>query len=208
MATLLSEHFRGLRVFRGSIHQPGILCRGVHSRFSVSARRGPRIQCVTRQSHVTRRIVLTHHKLSHRSQRNLGLSDKDAPKLNPMTEVGSGVVRDKYKALLNKIIDQLNTFFSSDTTDGDQLAYATTLLEKTLESQILQKQSASNTKEQFANSPDITNEILTAIIDSMDAQTELSTRALNSAAIREGLKIILLNQLGLYEKLKSRAIGA
>ena len=125
-----------------------------------------------------------------------------------MTEVGSGVVRDKYKALLNKIIDQLNTFFSSDTTDGDQLAYATTLLEKTLESQILQKQSASNTKEQFANSPDITNEILTAIIDSMDAQTELSTRALNSAAIREGLKIILLNQLGLYEKLKSRAIGA
>jgi type I restriction enzyme, R subunit len=153
-------------------------------------------------------IVLTHHKLSNRGQRNLGLSDKDAPKLNPMTEVGSGVVRDKQKALLNEIIDQLNTLFGSDTTDGDQLSYANTLLEKTLESEILQKQSASNTKEQFANSPDITNEILTAIIDSMDAQTELSTRALNSAAIREGLKIILLNQLGLYEKLKSRAIGA
>lgn len=153
-------------------------------------------------------IVLTHHKLSHRGQRNLGLSDKDAPKLNPMTEVGSGVVRDKQKALLNEIIDQLNTLFGSDTTDGDQLSYANTLLEKTLESEILQKQSASNTKEQFANSPDITNEILTAIIDSMDAQTELSTRALNSTAIREGLKVILLNQLGLYEKLKSRAIGA
>jgi type I restriction enzyme R subunit len=153
-------------------------------------------------------IVLTHHKLNNRGQRNLGLSDKDAPKLNPMTEIGSGVVRDKQKALLNEIIDQLNTLFGSDTTDGDQLSYANTLLEKTLESEILQKQSISNTKEQFASSPDITNQILTAIIDSMDAQSELSTRALNSATIREGLKTILLNQLGLYEKLKSRAIGA
>jgi type I restriction enzyme R subunit len=125
-----------------------------------------------------------------------------------MTEIGSGVVRDKQKALLNEIIDQLNTLFGSDTTDGDQLSYANTLLEKTLESEILQKQSISNTKEQFASSPDITNQILTAIIDSMDAQSELSTRALNSATIREGLKTILLNQLGLYEKLKSRAIGA
>ena len=42
-------------------------------------------------------------------------------------------------------------------------------------------------------------------MESMDAQTDLSTKALNSAAIREGLKQILLNQLGLYEKLKARA---
>lgn len=42
----------------------------------------------------------------------------------------------------------------------------------------------------------------------MDAQSELGTRTLNSIAIREGLKRILLNQLGLYEKLKSRALGA
>jgi type I restriction enzyme R subunit len=153
-------------------------------------------------------IVLTHHKLNNRGQRNLGLSDKDAPKLNPMTEIGSGVVRDKQKALLNEIIDQLNTLFGSDTTDGDQLSYANTLLEKTLESEILQKQSMSNTKEQFASSPDIMNQILDAIIESMDAQSELGTRALNSIAIREGLKWILLNQLGLYEKLKSRAVGA
>lgn len=153
-------------------------------------------------------IVLTHHKLNNRGQRNLGLSDKDAPKLNPMTEIGSGVVRDKQKALLNEIIDQLNTLFGSDTTDGDQLSYANTLLEKTLESEILQKQSMSNTKEQFASSPDIMNQILDAIIESMDAQSELGTRALNSIAIREGLKWILLNQLGLYEKLKSRALGA
>ena len=64
---------------------------------------------------------------------------------------------------------------------------------------------AANSKEQFANSPDLTGEILNAVMESMEAQTELSTQALNSEVIREGLKVILLNQLGLYEQLKKRA---
>ena len=67
---------------------------------------------------------------------------------------------------------------------------------------------SSNSKEQFANSPDLDSEILTTVIDSMDAQTELSTRAINSEEIREGLKLILLDRLGLYEKLRTRATSA
>ncbi|MDG2381661.1 MAG: hypothetical protein P8N76_08295 [Pirellulaceae bacterium] len=46
---------------------------------------------------------------------------------------------------------------------------------------------------------------LAAVMESMEAQAELSTQALNSEVIREGLKVILLNQLGLYEQLKQRA---
>ncbi len=153
-------------------------------------------------------VNLTHHKLRNRGERNLGLSSDDAPKLNPMTEVGSGGLHEKQKALLREIIEQLNTLFGSDTTDGDQLSYANTLADKALESLVLQKQAANNSKEQFANSPDLTNEILTAVMDSMDAQTELSTRALNSVEIREGLKILMLTQLRLYEKLKARAADA
>jgi type I restriction enzyme, R subunit len=153
-------------------------------------------------------VVLTHHRLRDGGQRNLGLSGEDAPKLAPMTEAGSGSVQEKQKALLAEIIEHLNSIFGSDTTDGDQLSYANTLAEKTLESEVLQQQAASNSKEQFANSPDLTTGILNAIIDSMDAQTELSTRALNSPDIRESLKRLLLNQLGLYEKLRSRATGA
>ena len=153
-------------------------------------------------------VVLTHHKLSHRGKQDLGLSDKDAPKLDPMHEIGSGEIHEKQKAILAEIIDQLNTLFGSDTTEGDQLSYARTLVEKTLESEVLQKQAASNTKEQFASSPDLTSEILNAVIDSMDAQAELSTRAINSEPIRDGLKLILLNQMELYEKLKSRAGAA
>ena len=119
--------------------------------------------------------------------------------------MGSGQVHEKEKAWLSEIIEQLNTLFGSDTTEGDQLSYATAVAEKTLESEVLQKQAANNSKEQFANSPDLTSEILSAVMDSMDAQTELSTRAINSEEIREGLKLILLDRLGLYEKLRTRA---
>ena len=152
-------------------------------------------------------VTLTHHKLSYRDKpdRNLGLTDKDSPKLNPMTEIGSGSVREKQKALLAEIISKLNEIYGTDTTDGDQLSHATTLNEKVLESKVLQQQAANNSKEQFANSPDLTNEIMNAIIDAMDVQQDLSTKAVNSAEIREGLKHILLYQLGLYENLKSRA---
>ena len=105
---------------------------------------------------------------------------------------------------MNEIIQQLNDLFGKETTDGDQVSYARTLVTKTLESDLLQKQAANNTKEQFASSPDLTKEIMSAIIDSMDAQEELSKRALNSKDIQEGLKTILLGKLGLYEALRER----
>ena len=44
----LIEHFRGLRVFRGSTptaRSAGALLRRVHGRISLSARREPRMQC-------------------------------------------------------------------------------------------------------------------------------------------------------------------
>lgn len=153
-------------------------------------------------------VVLTHHKLSHRGQRALPLSDQETPQLAPLTEAGSGAVQEKEKALLAEIITRLNDLYGTDTTDGDQLSHATTLHEKVLESSILQQQAANNSKEQFASSPDLTNEILNAIMEAMDVQADLSARALNSEQIRDGLKSIMLNQLDLYEKLRSRATGA
>ena len=78
-------------------------------------------------------VKLTHHKLRNRGDQNLGLSDKDAPKLNPITEAGGGSVREKEKAQLSAIIEHLNSVFGTDMTDGDQLSFANTLMEKTLE---------------------------------------------------------------------------
>ncbi|MFM8220738.1 MAG: type I restriction endonuclease subunit R, partial [Planctomycetaceae bacterium] len=120
---------------------------------------------------------------------------------------GGGRVHEKERVLLGEIIEQLNKLFGSETTEGDQLSYARALMEKTLESELLQKQAANNTLEQFATSPDLNAEMLNAVMDSMEAQQALSTQALNSELVREGLKRILLHHLGLYEKLRKRAAG-
>ena len=153
-------------------------------------------------------VTLTHHTLRNRGQRTLPLSDKDAPTLNPVTEAGSGKVQEKETAYLSEIIEKLNTIFGSDTTDGDQLSFINTLGEKTLESKRLQQQAANNTKEQFNASPDLTNEIIEAVMETMDVQQELSTRALNSSVVRDGVKHWLVHYFSLYEKLRDRAATA
>lgn len=152
-------------------------------------------------------VVLTHHRVSKRGEKNLPLSDKEAPLLAPLTEAGSGKVQEKQKEQIAQIISRLNDLYGTDTTDGDQLSHARSLQEKMLESEILRKQAANNSAEQFANSPDLANELLNALIEAMDVQTSLSTRALNSEPIRAGLKGILLNDLNLYDQLRSRATG-
>ena len=66
----------------------------------------------------------------------------------------------------------------------------------------LKQQPANNTKEQFANSPDLKTEVLNAIMGALDAHTSMSTQALNSAAVQSGISDILLNHSGLYETLR------
>ena len=70
---------------------------------------------------------------------------------------------------------------------------------------LLAEQASANTKEQFAASPNLKNELLNAIMDALEAHTTMSTQALGSERVREGLKDILLGPVGLYEALKKRA---
>ena len=49
---------------------------------------------------------------------------------------------------------------------------------KLLESETLRQQATNNTKEQFANSPDLKTELLNAIMGALDAHTAMSTQAL------------------------------
>jgi type I restriction enzyme R subunit len=71
---------------------------------------------------------------------------------------------------------------------------------KLLESETLRQQAANNTKEQFANSPDLAAELM--IIGALEAQTAMSTQALSSEQVRQGLKNVLLGQAELYESLR------
>lgn len=79
---------------------------------------------------------------------------------------------------------------------------------KLLESEILVQPATNNTKEQFSNSPDLTAELMSAIIDAFAANTTMSTRALDSERVRSGLKNILLGPAQLYEALRARGGGA
>ncbi|KQM20168.1 type I restriction endonuclease subunit R [Novosphingobium sp. Leaf2] len=151
------------------------------------------------------KVVLTHHSLRDEGQRRLDVSGRDESKLKPMTEVGSGSVQDKEKALLAEIIERVNDLFGADTTDGDQLSYVTTLRDKMLESDALVTQAANNTEAQFANSPTLKDELMNAIIEAFEAHSSMSKQALDSQKVRDGLKEVLLGPAQLYGALRARA---
>ena len=90
-------------------------------------------------------------------------------------------MQEKEKALLDEIIEKVNDLFEGDLTDQDKLVYVNNVIKgKLLESETLRQQAANNTKEQFANSPDLDSELLNAIMGALDAHTAMSTQALNS----------------------------
>lgn len=150
------------------------------------------------------KIVLTHHKLKSQGQQQLSLSG-DAETLKPLTATGSGTLQEKEKALLAEILAKLNDLFQGDVTDGDQLSFVATLNGKVQESETLIQQATQNSKEQFSNSPALTQAILDAIIDAFEAHSAMSKQALDSLQVREGLKEVLLGPGQLYETLRSNA---
>jgi type I restriction enzyme R subunit len=150
-------------------------------------------------------IVLTHHNLKNIGKQTMNLRDGDTPKLNPITEAGFGMVREKERAYLEEIIAKVNDLFQGDLTDNDKLVYVNNVIKgKLLESETLIQQASNNTKEQFANSPDLMQEIVNAIISALDAHNEMSAQALGSPEIQKGLRDILLGPAGLYEALRGR----
>jgi type I restriction enzyme R subunit len=131
------------------------------------------------------------------------LKEGRAPMLDPITEAGTGRVQNKQKAYLDEIIQKVNDLFEGDLTEHDKLVYVNNVIKgKLLESEILKQQAANNTKEQFANSPDLKTELMNAIIGALEAHTAMSSQALESERVREGIKDVLLGPAQLYETLR------
>lgn len=149
------------------------------------------------------KVTLTHHSLRNTGTQPLSLGHGETPKLPPMDGVGSGGVQDKQKALLDEIIQSVNGLFDGELTDNDQLVYVNGVIKgKLLENAMLREQAASNSKEQFANSPDLKTALLDAIMDALDAHHVMSHQALGSERVRDGLKDVLLGPAQLYEALR------
>ena len=148
-------------------------------------------------------VKLTHHNLKDEGKRALSIGGADLPNLPPITGVGSGSVQDKQKALLAAIIAKVNDLFEGELTDDDQLIYVNNVIKgKLLESDSLRLQAQNNTKAQFAASPTLAAEILNAVMDALTAHETMSSQALNSQKVRDGLKEILLGPGQLYEALR------
>lgn len=152
------------------------------------------------------KVVLTHHALKDKGQNAMPLADGDYPELEPISDAGSGSVQEKQQAYLADIIEKVNDLFDSELTDQDKLVYVNDVLKsKLMESETLRRQAASNTKEQFASSPDLTPETVNAIIEAYDAHETMSKQALNSETVLRGIIEVLLNHSGLYEALREQA---
>lgn len=151
------------------------------------------------------KVVLTHHHLGNKGSRTLPLGEGESPTLKPLTDAGSGSVQEKEKARLGEIIAKVNELFGADTTEGDKLIYVNEVIKgKLMESDTLVQQAVNNSKEQFANSPDLAHELLNAIMDASSALSSLSKQAIESEHVRSGLKDVLLGPAQLYESLRAK----
>jgi type I restriction enzyme R subunit len=150
------------------------------------------------------KVVLTHHHLRDLGTRKLDLQQGDSIPI-PAMAPGGGRVQDKDKVELAEIIAKLNQLFSGDLSDTDKVTYVRSVIRgRLMQSQTLHQQAAANSKEQFSNSPDLNKGLMDAIIGALDAHQLMSTQALNSETVRQGIIDILLNHTRLYEDLRDQ----
>lgn len=150
------------------------------------------------------KVVLTHHSLKSYGRHRIDLGEGEAAKLQPIQGVGTGQVHDKDKARLIEIIEKVNSLFEGELTEGDKVTFVRDVLKnKLLENDTLRNQAASNSKEQFVNSPDLATAVISAIMDNLDAHESMANQALNSERVRAGILELLLGPLKLYEALRS-----
>jgi type I restriction enzyme R subunit len=151
------------------------------------------------------KVVLTHHHIRDLGTKKLDLQQGNSMAIPGMAPGGGGV-QDKDKVELAEIIAKLNDLFSGELSDNDKVTYVRAVIRgKLMESTTLRQQAAANSKEQFANSPDFATELMEAIMGALDAHQAMSSQALNSAEVRDGIKTILLNHTNLYEDLRDQS---
>jgi type I restriction enzyme R subunit len=154
-------------------------------------------------------LKLTAYTIKSLGDPTLSLGSGEAVKIDPTTDTGGGQVQDKIKVALAELIAKVNDLFEGDLTPGDKLVYVNDVIKgKLMESEKLQEQAANNTKEQFAASPDLANEILGAVMDALTAHTAMSKQALESEQLRDDMKDVLLGAGKLWEGLRKKAASA
>lgn len=111
-------------------------------------------------------------------------------------------IQDKAKVHLSPIIEAINDLFEGDLTDGDKVTFVTELETKLVESEKLREQAQANTKDQFANSPDLQEEGMNATIELMEAHEKMGKQMLNDNALLRTVIAAIVKQGGLWDGLQ------
>lgn len=154
-------------------------------------------------------LKLTAYTIKSLGDPTLKLAAGNPVQIEPTTDVGAGQVQDKTKVALAELIERVNDLFEGDLTPGDKLVYVNDVIKgKLMESEKLAEQAVNNTKEQFAASPDLTNELIGAVMDALAAHTTMSNQVLHSEKLQADVKDVLLGAGKLWESLRAKAADA
>ena len=116
------------------------------------------------------KVILTHHNLKRPGPARAARRRRE-PEARADHRIRRRLRAGKGKSPCSpRSLTKVNDLFEGELTDDDQLVYVNNVIKgKLLESVILAQQATNNTKEQFANSPDLSNELLNAIMDALAA---------------------------------------
>ena len=79
----------------------------------------------------------------------------------------------------------MNELFAGDLSEADLVTYARHITDKMLENDVLAKQAASNTKDQFALG-DFSGAFVDTVIDGLDNYRSMAEQVLTSPNTRKG----------------------
>ncbi|MBJ3778890.1 type I restriction endonuclease subunit R [Acuticoccus mangrovi] len=151
------------------------------------------------------KVVLTHHHLKSKGRTAATPEDMGGGSgLRAPTEAGTGQLREKERVRLEDIIERVNDLFSGDLTEEHKIAFYEGVEASVLGSETLQQQARHNNEAQFANSPDLSDEIMNAVMDTDAKFTDMVRQVLGEESVRAGLKDALIRG-GIWSKLRTTA---
>ena len=140
-------------------------------------------------------VQMTFFKAHKQDPAKLALGG-DADPLQPMTAAGAGAARDPKMARLAEIVNQLNTLFDDVAfSDADRVAIYNHILDKMAENDDLQEQAKANNANQFAQSPQLLQSFLSAVVDAMTNHSAMSEKLLQDQHLQADMIELLVPEL-------------
>lgn len=142
-------------------------------------------------------VKMTHYRLSEINRQHLDLAkeDKGDYRLQPMTESGSGIARDKETELLTETVDRLNLMFGAGKlTDKDLLNYAQAIQDKLTENQHIMDQVRNNPPDRVMLG-DFPKAVDDAVMEAGAAHKDMMMTYLKNPITREQFIRFLLDRL-------------